>query len=896
MQSAQISNTKLLNSAARALLRAHISKPVPQGWRYSAKVAIDTICKTYAACPSESAEALCTLMVPERLAQFPHDDLFDLANAIGFLGPQGDKVVLRLFEAAFGSEPEPGEWEQMGRSAILPMRIQSSDQWNSIHYSLAEYYARRSGDSAVLMTEIACFAWNAVVRRRGKRSERDAKIIATVEFRGARCDLRQDYGHIWNRELANEENRILSHFEALLRGWAAANDTIRIDAALDAVARRNHTSLIWSILMEVGAEHPKSLGNRLEPLLMEPVWLYDPDYSYAAAALLASLHKTGDRSRRARLERLIVELPIQIKPRRSDSWEDGKPASWVLRAQNCLLAGLQEQDIVSSDARQLWAKRKAAGELQDTTKPRRPGIITWTDSDEELLEQRGISLKDPANAEMYRLREALKPFTTSASFNLSNIERQWSLIGRSEKAATRHRRALPEMSEELWGYVVSACAKITEGVSWPKGSRRWQTIRRILLRASRDPVPAADKPDSEYESCAGWGWPSPRIDAATGLPRLIARLGTADAEVADALRTLSRDGSAAVRFNLASVLPILAPHATALMWELVDAFIATESHFTVLDAVVHCLDWLKGSFADDVAERLRIIELRVRDQAPLDHVIHKTLAQWHLFEFLRTGRPESQKYISDLVAICGEPRVAKILLSQLHPCRANGWMTVGDPAQSAREIDAVRARTWQFLLDLLTTAHSTLQAARKRWVELKEAGNANTPEMKEVQAEIEPLAQLVDGISSELYFASGAFAEKQNQEEKKLSAAKAKRFWQEAAPLLKILATEPHPHTAYEVVQTLCHLLPCSPEEIFLVATQSIRTSSAAGFQFESLAVPEVVKIVQQIFADHREILHARNGSESPALKALLEVLDIFVEAGWPEARALTNRLEEIYR
>src|SRR5437667_12847586 len=103
MPSVQIDNPKLLNAAARALLRAHISKPVSQGWRYSAKVAIDTICKTYAACPTESEEVLCTLMAPERLANFPHDDLFDLAHAIGFLGPQGDKVVLQLFEAAFES-------------------------------------------------------------------------------------------------------------------------------------------------------------------------------------------------------------------------------------------------------------------------------------------------------------------------------------------------------------------------------------------------------------------------------------------------------------------------------------------------------------------------------------------------------------------------------------------------------------------------------------------------------------------------------------------------------------------------------------------------------------------------------------------------------------------------
>jgi len=37
-------------------------------------------------------------------------------------------------------------------------------------------------------------------------------------------------------------------------------------------------------------------------------------------------------------------------------------------------------------------------------------------------------------------------------------------------------------------------------------------------------------------------------------------------------------------------------------------------------------------------------------------------------------------------------------------------------------------------------------------------------------------------------------------------------------------------------------------------------------------------------------------GQETECLKALLEVLDLFVEAGWPEARQLTHRLEEIYR
>jgi hypothetical protein len=77
-----------------------------------------------------------------------------------------------------------------------------------------------------------------------------------------------------------------------------------------------------------------------------------------------------------------------------------------------------------------------------------------------------------------------------------------------------------------------------------------------------------------------------------------------------------------------------------------------------------------------------------------------------------------------------------------------------------------------------------------------------------------------------------------------------------------------------------------------MLATKSIRSSATAGFQRESLAVGEVVKLIQRVLADHREIFQ----SDSECLSALLDVLDLFVEAGWPEARQLTHRLEEIFR
>lgn len=57
-----------------------------------------------------------------------------------------------------------------------------------------------------------------------------------------------------------------------------------------------------------------------------------------------------------------------------------------------------------------------------------------------------------------------------------------------------------------------------------------------------------------------------------------------------------------------------------------------------------------------------------------------------------------------------------------------------------------------------------------------------------------------------------------------------------------------------------------------------------------------MVKLVQRVLADHRDIFQSADGQESECLGALLEVLDLFVEAGWPQARQLTHRLKEIYR
>ena len=401
----------------------------------------------------------------------------------------------------------------------MPMRMQTSDNWNSIHYSLAAYYESRGGQNAELMTDLACIAWNAVVRRREDRRESRPNIMATIQFRGISCDLIDDYGHIWSRDFEHEENRILSRFEALLREWSAAGDNQRLTEALDQFARRNRTSLMWTVIMEAGAEHPTTLGVLLEEALRESLFLTHPDYAYGGTALLGALHKTGDSTRRERLERLILDLPKNARFFREEL-RDPMP-SWLEHARDRLLGALEETNVVIQAVRELWKARSEADELPANRKPERPRVTSHMLSDEELIEEKGISLKEPANGDLFRLREALKPFIErdGKKIDVTEVERHWRVIGQCERALRRH----PKMAEELWGHLVGACENIVRHANWPADSQRWKTVRRILLKGANDPSPkATDNEDAKEDRWPSWGMAcsAPRCCARLAIPRL----------------------------------------------------------------------------------------------------------------------------------------------------------------------------------------------------------------------------------------------------------------------------------------------------------------------------------------------------------------------------------------
>ncbi len=66
--------------------------------------------------------------------------------------------------------------------------------------------------------------------------------------------------------------------------------------------------------------------------------------------------------------------------------------------------------------------------------------------------------------------------------------------------------------------------------------------------------------------------------------------------------------------------------------------------------------------------------------------------------------------------------------------------------------------------------------------------------------------------------------------------------------------------------------------------TASLLTGITLGYEFDSLAISEVVKLTEVVLPDHKDILvKAENAAN------LGTVLNVFLSAGWPEATRLIS-------
>jgi hypothetical protein len=357
----------------------------------------------------------------------------------------------------------------------------------------------------------------------------------------------------------------------------------------------------------------------------------------------------------------------------------------------------------------------------------------------------------------------------------------------------------------------------------------------------------------------------PRTDAARGLVQLARFVDYCDDDVLNALRALCADEVPWIRCSVVRGLPRLRGSNAEAMWELLFDRADSEPHQDVLAAVAHGVVDLRSDLDEVVAllDRAAQRALPTETSASAAEAVTE-VAGWL---WVWTGHQQTSDILERLADL--DTYGSGGLTSMLHALRKSGAFTSDD--------DEIRARSHELC--------SRLVGVGTNQIDELDLSNVSDDEMVIVRA----AAELLRGVADQIYFASSAHSRSDTDGPLPVSDI---RLADEFGDLVVQLGTLPAAPVTHRLIEFITHVLDAHPAwALHAMKEVVIGGGRQSGYPSDSLAMKSAVTIITRLLADHRGVL------QEPAFAtALREVLDVFVEAGWPEAHGLVLRLEDIFR
>jgi hypothetical protein len=850
--------------------------------------AMQAVCRTFESEPSESALLIRRFLEPTHLTRYAYEDLQWLAREVENLILYDPGLVEEIYIASFTHQEESAATTSMGQSRILALTSTRRQDYNMALYALAEAYPYFLSSAPEHATGALISALEAYVARRHPPA---SGIIEeeTFEFRGREARIRTDYSCIWDSGDTYRHDEPIKMLDAFKIHMTQLVQDPGLPATLEKIlnilAYQNRLAVLWRLLITCGTQAPHSLGQQVLPLAWAIPVLTCIDTNYEIGAFLSVVFPDLGSAERIRIEKAILSIPSTLSKGDMASRE---------HVRNRLLGCLSTEHLVTNRAKQIIEELATTDSIPSNVPHFGPIVTSWEGpyGEREYLADEGVLVDAESNRRIQELEQPLKEFAKSHQDSAPTEKEIKAILPTLHILQDALTTAVadnvhPKQRDYAWGCLAETCERITACDVLSCEEESGSLVRSILLEAADYPEPIYQPEyDEQFDEGPSWGSPAARIDAAAGLIGLARHPTCTDESTLGAIKRLSQDPVPAVRFQIATRLIALYSTASDLMWELLERFCDIETSKGVLTGLLNGpLRQLATQHTVRVTNMVKIVHDRVTDGAGARSV-RDACASIFLGLYLWRDNQVCRKVLFEIIDHLADSldETRRIILN-LRDFLALGPVGPSDPTQ-----DQVRRRAWDLMERILRSIRNDLQ-------ELEDA-QSNVPFDSWAEGSQQcarNLGNLADSICLQLYFTSGAYEEKKQgklDEKHVTSDRRKRRFLEEAGDAMDVLAEFGYPNLVHHLLQTLEFLIPVGPEAVFLRIGNVVRSGERGGYQFESLAAKLIVSLIERYIAEYRLILRENEECQS----TLLEILDVFVQAGWPSARQLTYRLEEIYR
>jgi hypothetical protein len=317
-----------------------------------------------------------------------------------------------------------------------------------------------------------------------------------------------------------------------------------------------------------------------------------------------------------------------------------------------------------------------------------------------------------------------------------------------------------------------------------------------------------------------------------------------------------------------------------MMWELIDGFVATETDPKALASLAIFLFRAAGAEPEKIIGLVQ--SLLARTDLPNGDerdIFRERIGSLVFRLWLHHNRVEAKQIVHKWLE--DRPKFKTELRSGIFSIRdvlVLGYGTT-DPLHQAKR---VRAQSLAF--DVINRAAAGLES----YMTLPGAEKNDARDM-----EASDDAELLDTMSDQFFYAIGPSDIRNGEPPRALGDPKhRKQFLKDNLKTFQCIGDIGPPAPVHNMMQLLEFLLPGDPATVFDLTCHALTNAGKThGYQYESLGADQFVKMIGYFLADHRDLFDDQNRRT-----ALVQVLEAFVEAGWPSARRLLHRLPDALR
>ncbi len=852
------------------------------GWvdTLGANWAIPLVAKTFEVSPEESRFLLGKVLDLTREEGFPINFLYRLTNELNKIWPHDPEFAASTYRAVFSYYETSEEQTNFG-TPVLPLSSTRRQDYEMCQYHLIRHFPHflRAAPHHASTAAIWCLN-NFIVGRHIigylKEGVKLDDLLQEFKFRGKTARYMADSSYLWDEsEYADEPIKMGDELFKFIGELSSTQSKLaELDSQLDIFRDSVLVAFFWRRLLETAAREPKIFADRLfELCIARPVQMGSETLHELGTFLEAAASEFTDTQLRE-IEQTIIALPEDDQNRDRHKYLKHRRD----RLLACIPAHLLKGDKAKGIRRRM-ERTKSVPKNEPLVK-----FSSWSEpyTLEKRLKEEGVDIERPQNQEIYKYFAPLENFVKEWQNKTPIIEAIKSIlpIGKElYESLMQSGGADKEVLNSGWSKLASCAEAMSRGANDPE-SEEFQFCREVLLKCARHESP---EPDPEYDSKynhPSWS-PAPRNEAAQGLPWLAGR--SSDVEILSAIESLVDDRVPSVRFLVTTELFRLSIKDPDMFWHLLEQIAEHEENRVVQTALCHSLSRVVGreeSKTTEILDKLlkRILS-RDEESEPLESIV--TLVMW-----LALAR-ENRWAIKTADIFLSEPlRLGRSLRHATF--EALGYITPEKLDSDDNREAAERAISW--LAKAISSAEKGIRELRaipyEQWNE-------------ERRSKLRVTYGVIDEVIMRLYFSADVREDSHHRKEEPTLDDERKHFYFKIKPLLEqvILFALDRDNglmfapTAQHFMELLNGVLKYDPKGVIHLAAGVAKSSEPSGYNLDSLAVGQVVKLVEAILADYRS--EVRDGEP---LEDLLNLLDTFAKTGWPDALRLVWRLDEVFR